>query len=140
MPKGDKLTDKQEKFCNEYLIDLNATQAALRSHYKYPNMAGPRLLVKDSIQKRICEIQKELQRTATNEGKIYTPEQVLERLTEAARAAAFDEVKPGDGIKSLELIAKHFGLFEKDNVQKAPQIVIQTDDINKPDDSGISGE
>ena len=33
MPKGDKLTDKQQKFCEEYVLDLNATQAALRAGY-----------------------------------------------------------------------------------------------------------
>lgn len=29
----DKLTDKQRRFCEEYLIDLNATQAAIRAGY-----------------------------------------------------------------------------------------------------------
>ena len=28
-----KLTHKQEKFCHEYMIDMNATAAALRSGY-----------------------------------------------------------------------------------------------------------
>lgn len=28
-----KLTPKQERFCEEYLIDLNATQAAIRAGY-----------------------------------------------------------------------------------------------------------
>lgn len=34
-----RLTDKQRKFCDEYLIDLNATQAAIRAGYteKYAN-------------------------------------------------------------------------------------------------------
>ena len=27
------LTDKQKRFCEEYLIDLNATQAAIRAGY-----------------------------------------------------------------------------------------------------------
>ena len=30
---ANKLTDKQKMFCREYLIDLNATQAALRAGY-----------------------------------------------------------------------------------------------------------
>lgn len=29
----EKLTPKQERFCEEYLIDLNATQAAIRAGY-----------------------------------------------------------------------------------------------------------
>lgn len=34
MPKQTKLTEKQKRFCEEYLIDLNATQAATRAGYK----------------------------------------------------------------------------------------------------------
>lgn len=38
------LTDKQEMFCREYLIDLNATQAAIRAGYsaKTANRIRPR--------------------------------------------------------------------------------------------------
>ena len=42
------LTDRQERFCEEYLLDLNATQAAIRAGYsrKTANQQGPRLLGK----------------------------------------------------------------------------------------------
>lgn len=38
------LTDKQEMFCREYLIDLNATQAAIRAGYsaKQPTVLRPK--------------------------------------------------------------------------------------------------
>ena len=35
-----KLTDKQEAFCLEYLIDLNATQAAIRAGYSEKTAAS----------------------------------------------------------------------------------------------------
>lgn len=53
-----KLNDRQMRFCDEYLIDLNATQAAIRAGYseKYANTNAPKLLqntaVKEYIQKR----------------------------------------------------------------------------------------
>jgi len=49
------LTPKQECFCQEYLIDLNATQAAIRAGYSEhtANEQGARLLAKVSIQARI---------------------------------------------------------------------------------------
>lgn len=53
-----KLTDKQELFCREYLIDLNATQAAIRAGYSEKtarNIAG-NLLSKINIQVRISEL------------------------------------------------------------------------------------
>ena len=30
-PVTQKLTPKEQRFCDEYIIDLNATQAAIRS-------------------------------------------------------------------------------------------------------------
>ena len=41
-----KLTAKQQRFCDEYLIDLNATQAAIRAGYstKYANTNASKLL------------------------------------------------------------------------------------------------
>lgn len=52
------LTDKQEMFCREYLIDLNATQAAIRAGYS-DNTArkiGSENLTKPDIQTRIAEL------------------------------------------------------------------------------------
>lgn len=53
-----KLTDKQEMFCVEYLIDLNATQAATRAGYSKltANRIGSENLSKLDIQERIKEL------------------------------------------------------------------------------------
>lgn len=50
--KLPKLTDKQSRFCAEYIIDLNATQAALRAGYsaKCIHNQGPANLLKPIIQ------------------------------------------------------------------------------------------
>lgn len=57
----NKLTDKQECFCQEYLIDLNATQAAIRVDYseKTATEQGSRLLTNVNVQERISELKKE---------------------------------------------------------------------------------
>lgn len=49
------LTAKQEMFCKEYMIDSNATQAAIRAGYsqRTANEQGARLLVNVSIQDRL---------------------------------------------------------------------------------------
>jgi len=56
-----KLTDKQQKFCEEYLIDLNATQAAIRAGYseKTAFTIGCENLKKPYIAEYIAEKQKE---------------------------------------------------------------------------------
>lgn len=52
-----KLTEKQQRFVDEYLIDLNATQAAIRAGYsvKTANEQGAQNLAKLSIQQAISE-------------------------------------------------------------------------------------
>lgn len=52
-----KLTAKQQRFCDEYLIDLNATQAAIRAGYseKTAMEQGYQLLQKTSVQEYIQE-------------------------------------------------------------------------------------
>lgn len=61
-----KLTARQEKFCYEYVIDLNATQAALRAGYseKTAYSSGSRLLKDVEIQKFIQTLQADLEKTA----------------------------------------------------------------------------
>ena len=59
-----RMTDKQARFCEEYMIDLNATQAAIRAGYspKTANEQAARLLANVSIQNRIAQLQAEQSR------------------------------------------------------------------------------
>ena len=74
------LTERQKRFCEEYLIDLNATQAAIRAGYS-PNTAneqGCQLLAKLSIQNEISkEMAERSKRTGFNQDRIV---QELARL------------------------------------------------------------
>lgn len=74
-----KLTDKQELFCLEYLIDLNATQAAIRAGYKEntARSTGSENLSKPDIQARLAELMGE-----RNESTKTNAEYVLRRLRE----------------------------------------------------------
>jgi len=62
MAKEKKLTDRQRRFVQEYLIDFNASQSALRAGYTEKNHAimGARQLqnpfVKEEIEKRMADI------------------------------------------------------------------------------------
>ena len=57
----EKLTGKQQRFCDEYLIDLNAPQAALRAGYsaKTAYRTGADNLKKPQIQEFLAERMKE---------------------------------------------------------------------------------
>lgn len=52
------LTDKQKRFCEEYMIDLNATQSAIRAGYseKTAHSIGFENLIKPEIQDYISEL------------------------------------------------------------------------------------
>lgn len=71
------LTDKQRKFCEEYLIDLNATQAAIRAGYspKTAEQTASRLLRNVKVQEYIAKRQKELSRSTE-----VTQERVIKEL------------------------------------------------------------
>lgn len=103
-----KLTDKQKRFCEEYLIDLNATQAALRAGYKAKTARsqGQRMLTKVDIQRHITDLMKERSdRTA------LTSDSVLQELSRIAMAQDV-EITGKEKLKALELLGKHLGLFQ----------------------------
>jgi phage terminase small subunit len=78
------LNPRQEQFAHEYLIDLNATQAAIRSGYSAHTAAqiGERLLRKVEIQQLIQHgVQERSQRTQVSADRV---------ITELARIAFFD--------------------------------------------------
>lgn len=87
MSEERALTPKQERFCQEYLIDLNATQAATRAGYskKTANEQGARLLANVSVSSHINKLKLERSR---NTG--ITAERVLEEI---AKLAFFDPRK-----------------------------------------------
>lgn len=73
MAKKGKLTDKQQRFVDEYLIDLNATQAAIRAGYsvKTADVIGCENLKKPSIQRVIAEHMAERsRRTGVNQDRV----------------------------------------------------------------------
>lgn len=102
-----ELTDRQTRFCEEYLIDLNATQAAIRAGYseKTANEQGARLLANVSVQEKIAELKAE--RSKRTE---ITQDSVIQELAAVARAEV-KGVRAVDKLKALELLGKHLGMF-----------------------------
>lgn len=84
-----KLTDKQKRFVAEYLVDLNATAAAIRAGYSEKTACeqGSRLLANVKVQEEIQKRQKGLQRKLE-----ITQERVLQELASIAFANGADFV------------------------------------------------
>lgn len=71
----DRLTDREEHYVDQYMIDFNGTRAAREAGYKSPNAASGKLLKKPKIK---AEIGKRLRET--HEGLLLTRENVLSEL------------------------------------------------------------
>ena len=140
-----KLTPKQERFIQEYLIDLNATQAAIRAGYseRTAYSIGQRLLKHVEVLTRIEEGKKEIAAKAE-----LTQEWVLDRLKECvSMSMKKEEVEKWDyeakrmtgtgeyvydskgATKALELLGKHLGMYKTDINLNASMLVKIIDDI-----------
>ena len=98
-----KLTDKQRTFVAEYLVDLNATQAAIRAGYSARNAdkIGPELLGKTRVAAVIAEEQ-----TKRAERTELTQDRVLEELKRIAFGDLRDAVVWGpSGIELVDSAA-----------------------------------
>ncbi|WP_289648937.1 terminase small subunit [Morganella morganii] len=93
------LTDKQEMFCREYLVDLNATQAAIRAGYsdKTANRIAAQLLSKLDIGKRIQELKSE-----RGERLEVDADYVLKRLVEIDQMDVADILLSNGEIKPIK--------------------------------------
>ena len=139
------LTPKQQRFVEEYLIDLNATQAAIRAGYseKTANEQGSRLLANVSISEAIAEAQnKRAERTEITQDYVLTNiQKVIERCmqvqqvdncltqTEDGELAQAFMFKEQGALKGLELLGKHLGMFVD---QKKVDVTTNGESINKP--------
>ena len=136
------MTAKQKRFCEEYLVDCNATQAAIRTGYskKTARAVGQRLLTNVDIKKYI---EQQFQKLKTE--KIADAQEVLEYLTSVMRGEQKEQVAllTGEGVQDLvqkdvsakdrlkaaELIGKRYALFtEKVELQGETTVQI-VDDI-----------
>jgi len=92
------LTDKQEMFCREYLIDLNATQAAIRAGYSgnTARKIGSENLTKPDIAQRIIDL-----KSSRNERVEINADYVLRRLVEIDEMDVLDILRDDGGLKMV---------------------------------------
>ena len=128
-----KLTDKQKRFIEEYLIDLNATQAAIRAGYSErtaysigeENLRKPEIkrAIEDAQLKRSSRVQitqdDVIRMLIENIEKSSGTKQVVITQTRKSEDGEFvgDDVaqfvyEPSSVNKALELLGKHLGMFK----------------------------
>lgn len=138
------MTEKQKRFADEYLIDANATQAAIRAGYskKTAYSQGERLLknveVDNYLQERMEQLASE---------RVATAEEVIEYLTSVLRGESkscevviegsgdgvsfarefYKEPAEKDRLKAAELLGKRYGLFKENVSLDVEQVIIHND-------------
>lgn len=120
----DSLNDRQRSFCEEYIVDLNATQAVLRAGYKtkYPNRIAFQLMENQAIRIAIDGLR--AQRSQTSD---VTKDFVLRGIQKAIRLAE-DAGNLSALLRGHELLARHLGMF------------IERTEISGPDGEAIKME
>ena len=136
------MTPRQRKFCDEYLISGNATDAAIKAGYspKTAKQTGSENLAKPDLRAYIDE-----QLAKIHSAKIADAEEVMKYLTSVMRGEHTEQVLKlvGEGVqtvtdidvsakerlKAAELIGKRYGLFtDKVGLEGAVPVVITGDD------------
>ena len=125
MAGKQRLTAKQARFVQEYMIDLNATAAAGRAGYSDPNY-GRQLItepnVSEAIRSRFAEQEQETKITARYvlEGLKEVAERCMQRAPVLNRKGEQIQDEEGRNVwafdsaganRSFELLGKHLGLF-----------------------------
>lgn len=117
-----ELTKKQKRFCEEYLIDLNATQAAVRAGYspKTASRIAVEVLNKTHVSEYLAMLMQERSKAVG-----ITSEQVVKELEKIAFSDT--EITGKEKMKALELLGKHLGMFSEKQEQTGEEVKIIDD-------------
>lgn len=99
-----KLTGKQARFVEEYLIDLNATQAAIRAGYKSGDI-GRQIITKTHVLEAIEQAQAKL-----SEETLVTQKMVIEGLLSEAKLSG-EGSSHSARVSAWAHLGKHLGMF-----------------------------
>lgn len=136
------MTPKQKRFCDEYLIDCNATKAAIRAGYseKTAKQMGAENLSKPDLRAYIDEQLERIHNEKTADAQEVMEyltavmrgehtEQVLKLIGEGVQTITNIDVSAKERLKAAELIGKRYGLFtDKIGVEGIVPVVITGDD------------
>lgn len=98
------MNPKQERFCREYVIDLNGTQAAIRAGYskKTAGQQAEQLLKILEIKKKVKELQKEIQDRTE-----ITADMVVKELAKVGFANIQDYIGSGNSIEDISTLKEN---------------------------------
>lgn len=138
--KLKKLTLKQQKFADEYIISGNATQSAIKAGYseKYANTNAVKLLQNTTIKAYLDERLSEL-----NSKKIADQQEVLEFFTAAMRGELTEPmaIGLGDGVQQIIEVRPNIATRKSAAVELAKRYGLSTAkvDVNVKSENKLAG-
>lgn len=117
-----KMTAKQQRFCDEYLISLNATQAAIKAGYskKTAGVIGDENLkkpyIREYIDKRMAEKESEL---------IADQNEVIKYLTSVMRREATESVVVTLSEEETKYVEDEHGTMRKQTIKKEVPTIVE---------------
>jgi len=113
-PSKPLKNNRYELFCQEYTVDLNKTQAAIRAKYSKKTAAvkGSQLLSTVSIKKRTDYLQRKIMEKSGVTAEMITAEFKLIAFGEVSKILTYKHK-----ISALENLGKHVGWYSEDNKQ-----------------------
>jgi phage terminase small subunit len=140
--KKNSVNEKQDLFCREYVVDYNATQAAIRAGYstKTAKQQASMMLTKLNILARVRELQADQVKrlSISADWVVLSLQETYRRCMQAEPVMGWDYTEKcmketGEyvfdskgAIRALELIGKHLGMFK--------------DSQNETTDTGMMGD
>ena len=122
------LTEKQKRFCDEYLVDLNGTQAAIRAGYSEKTAKQiaqqnlTKLDIQEYIKKRMAEKEDAL---------IAKQDEVLQTLTRVLRRQEMDTVVVTCKERSSGYDENEKKVIVEKEIPRVVQIPTRVNDLNK---------
>ena len=110
--KNQRLNQRQEQFCREYVTDLNATRAYKAVYKNVKSDDAARSAAARTLSKVYIRNFVEALKAKTGKKLEITAEKVL-RDIEEARLLALSMNKTGDAIKASELQGKYLGMWKE---------------------------
>lgn len=141
------MTDRQKKFCDEYIIDCNATRAYLAAYPNIKNEHSARTLASRMLSKVDIKTYIDEQLQKISDEKIADAKEVMEYLTSVLRGKSQSEIVVVEGIgdgcsearrmekapdekerlKAAELLGKRYGIFKESMNVELEQVIIMDD-------------
>ncbi len=117
-----KISEKQKKFCHEYVKDYNGAQAMIRAGYISNNAKDRAKMILKS--QNVIKYLEPLKSNKAESARAKVEDIISECKTIAFSTVDGDIIKTADKLKALEMLGKYLGLFSERSREPYPEPIV----------------